>query len=41
MDRVGQSGGFLGRLLEVLLKAVLPLIGIVLNPHCTKNEVFH
>ena len=41
LDRLGQSGGFLGRLLEVLLTAVLPLIGIVLNPHCTKNEVFH
>ena len=32
MHKVGQSGGFLGRLLGPLLKAGLPLIGNVLKP---------
>ena len=32
MHKVGQSGGFLGRLLGPLLKSGLPLIGNVLKP---------
>ena len=32
MHRIVQSGGFLGRLLEPLLKTGLPLIGNVLKP---------
>ena len=32
MHRKGQSGGFLGKLLEPLLKTGLPLIGKVLKP---------
>ena len=32
MHKIGQSGGFLGRLLEPLLKTGLPLIGNVLKP---------
>ena len=32
LHKVGQSGGFLGRLLGPLLKAGLPLIGNVLKP---------
>ena len=32
MDKIGQSGGFLGRLLEPLLKTGLPLIGNILKP---------
>ena len=32
MHKIGQSGGFLGRLLEPLLKTDLPLIGNVLKP---------
>ena len=32
LHRIGQSGGFLGRLLEPLLKTELPLIGNVLKP---------
>ena len=32
MHKIGQSGGFLGRLLGPLLKTGLPLIGDVLKP---------
>ena len=32
MHKIGQSGGFLGRLLGPLLKTGLPLIGNVLKP---------
>ena len=32
LHKIGQSGGFLGRLLGPLLKTGLPLIGHVLNP---------
>ena len=32
MHKIGQSGGFLGRSLELLLKTGLPLIGNVLKP---------
>ena len=32
MQKIGQSGGFLGRLLGPLLKTGLPLIGNVLKP---------
>ena len=32
MDKIGQSGGFLGRLLRPLPKTGLPLIGNVLKP---------
>ena len=32
MHKIGQSGGFLGRPLELLLKTGLPLIGNVLKP---------
>ena len=32
MHKIGQSGGFLGRLLGPLLKSRLPLIGNVLKP---------
>ena len=32
MYKIRQSGGFLGRLLEPLLKTGLPLIGNVLKP---------
>ena len=32
MHKIGQSGGFLGRLLEPLLQTGLPLIGKVLKP---------
>ena len=32
MHNIGQSGGFLGRLLGPLLKTGLPLIGNVLKP---------
>ena len=32
MQKIGQSGGFLGRLLGVLLEPGLPLIGNVLKP---------
>ena len=32
MHKIGQSGGFLGRLLEPLLKTGLPLIGNILKP---------
>ena len=32
LHKIGQSGGFLGRLLEPLLKTGLPLIGHVLKP---------
>ena len=32
MDKIGQSGGFLGRILGPLLKTVSPLIGNVLKP---------
>ena len=32
MHKIGQSAGFLGRLLEPLLKSGLPLIGNVLKP---------
>ena len=32
MHKIGQSGGFLGRLLGLLLKTGLPLIGNVLKP---------
>ena len=32
MHKIGQSGGFLGRLLEPILKTELPLIGNVLKP---------
>ena len=31
MHKIGQSGGFLGRLLGLLLKTGLPLIGIVVK----------
>ena len=32
MDKIGQSGGFLGRILGPLLKTISPLIGNVLKP---------
>ena len=32
MHKIGQSGGFLGRLVGPLLKTALPLIGNVLKP---------
>ena len=32
MHKIGQSGGFLGRILGPLLKTGLPLIGNVLKP---------
>ena len=32
MDKIGQSGGFLGRILRPLLKTGLPLIENVLKP---------
>ena len=35
LHKIGQSGGFLGRLLGTLLKFGLPLIGNVIKPHHT------
>ena len=32
LHKIGTSGGFLGRLLETLLKTGLPLIGNLLQP---------
>ena len=32
LHKIGKSGGFLGRLLETLLKTGLPLIGNLLQP---------
>ena len=32
LHKIGESGGFLGRLLETLLKTGLPLIGNLLQP---------
>ena len=32
MHKIGQSGGYLGRLLRTLLRTGLPLIGNVLKP---------
>ena len=32
LHKIGQSGGFLGRLLEPLLKTGLPLIGNIFKP---------
>ena len=32
MHKIGQSGGFLGRLLQLLLKIELPSIGNVIKP---------
>ena len=39
MCKIGQPGGFLGRLLGLLLKNKLPFIGNVLKPSAIKSLV--
>ena len=40
LHKIGQSGGFFGRLLEPLLKTGLPLIGNVLKPLAETRNYF-
>ena len=38
LHKIGQAGGFLGRLLKLLIKTGLPLTGNVLKPLAIETE---